>query len=114
MMRDQVYAQAMLMAGQPQGQQQELLRILCEAAFDALAVRLREGMTPEDCREAFVTAAAMQAAASMEGFAEAAEFKAGDLTVKLKENQRTGAQLRHQAEVLMGPFLQDRFLFTGV
>jgi hypothetical protein len=40
--------------------------------------------------------------------------KAGDLTVKLKENQRTGAQLRHQAEVLMGPFLQDRFLFTGV
>ena len=110
MMGDRVFARALVLAGEPE--EQELLRLLCDAAVDTLTSRLREGLTAEDCREAFVTGAAMLAAASMAEYAQAAEFRAGDMTVKLREG--AGAALRQQAEGLLGPYLRDRFLFTGV
>lgn len=115
MMRDQIYARALVMTGELDGKQEALLRLLCETNAASLETRLRNGMMPEDCREGFVTAAAMLAAAGMAGFQEAAEFKAGDLTVKMREQQEgTAAELRFQADQLMGPYLKDRFLFAGV
>ena len=113
MMRDQVYARAMLIAGELETGKQELLWLLCEAVFDSLAARLREGMMPEDCREAFVTAAAMEAAAELGRLEGISEFRAGDLTVKNGDGQ-SPETLRHRAELVMAPYLKDRFLFLGV
>ena len=118
MMVDQIYARALLLAGEPDSREQEVLRILCESCAACLEARLREGMTPEDCREAFVTAASIQAAAAMGSLGgETAEFKAGDLTVKGKaaeQREAASRSLRHEAERLMEPYLKDRFLFAGV
>lgn len=52
---DQVIAQAQQLAGD--SQDSELLNLLCRAAVSSLAAQLREGFTPESCREDFVTAA---------------------------------------------------------
>ena len=113
MMQDQVYARALMLAGELDAAQQEVLRVLCEAAFSTLEARLREGMAAEDCREPFVTAAAFQALAALEDFAsDVREFKAGDLTVKTGGNGRKA--LLYQADTLMRPYLKDTFLFTGV
>ena len=115
MMTDQVYTRALVMTGELDGKQEALLRLLCETNAAALEARLREGLMPEDCREEFVTAVAMLAAAGMAGFEETAEFKAGDLTVKMKDrNAGKATELRFQADQLMGPYLKDRFLFAGV
>ena len=111
MMNDQIYARALLMAGELDARQQELLRVQCEASAAILEARLRDGMTPEDCREVFVTAAALQAVAAMEEVDAVSEFKAGNLTVK--SGIRT-TERKYQAEALMGPYLKDRFLFVGV
>lgn len=108
-----MYARALLMAGEPDAGERELLRLLCEAVFASLAARLREGMMPEDCREEFVTAAAMEAAAELKSLGAVAEFRAGDLTVKTGDDG-SPATLRHRAEQLMAPYLKDRFLFVGV
>jgi hypothetical protein len=44
------------------------------------------------------------------------EFKAGDLTVKQNGHSRDAASrcLHHQAELMIMPYLKDRFSFTGV
>ena len=113
MMRDEVYSRALLMAGQPEAQQ-AVLEVLCEAACTSLEARLREGVSPEDCREPFLTAASLLALAGLEGFGQSTEFKAGDLTVKTGIQTDRARELRHQAESLMGPYLKDTFLFAGV
>lgn len=113
MMRDQVYARALLLAGEPDAGEREVLRLLCGAVFDSLEARLREGMMPEDCREAFVTAAALEAAAELKSLEGIGEFRAGDLTVKSGETA-SAEMLRHRAERLMAPYLKDRFLLVGV
>lgn len=117
MMTDQVYARALLVAGELEVRQQELLRILCEAEASSLAARLRDGLTAEDCTEAFITAASLYALAGMGGFDQISEFKAGDLTVKTRDAQgleQTAQGLRQQADGLMAPYLKDRFVFAGV
>ena len=117
MMTDQVYARALLMAGDLDGRQQDLLRVLCAANGSALEARLRDSLTLEDCREEFITAAGLYALADLGGFEEVSEFKAGDLTVKTGERQdrdQSAAALRQCAETLMMPYLKDRFSFLGV
>ena len=112
MMTEQVYARAVLMAGDLDEHRQELLRVLCAVNTSSMEARMRDDLTPEDCREEFITAASLCALADMGGFEEVAEFKAGDLTVKT--GQQSAVSLRHQAEMLMGPYLKDRFSFVGV
>ena len=116
MMTEQVYARALLMAGDLDEHRQELLRVLCAANTSSMEARLRDGLAAEDCREEFVTAASLCALADMGGFEEVAEFKAGDLTVKTgqQDGQQSGLSLRRQAEMLMAPWLKDRFSFMGV
>ena len=112
---EQVYTQAMMLAGELEGRQADLLNILCGAAAASLAARLREGLTPEDCGADFVTAASLYALAALNG-AESGmeEFKAGDLTVKRSGADAASRCLQGQAERLMGPYLKDRFAFLGV
>ena len=116
MMTEQVYARALLMAGDLDEHRQELLRVLCAANTSSMEARLRDGLAAEDCREEFVTAAALCALADMGGFEEVAEFRAGDLTVKTghQDWEQSAGSLRHQAEALMAPYMKDRFLFVGV
>ena len=49
-LKDQVFAQAALLAGDLSGRQTDLLSVLCTASTAALTARLKDGLTPEDCK----------------------------------------------------------------
>ena len=119
MLRDQVYAQALLLAGDLEQRQSQLLQILCNAAASSLASRLRDGITPEDCKADFIAAASLYALAFLGEAAETAsveEFQAGDLTVRQTKEGRDAASncLKRQADMMILPYLKDRFSFLGV
>ena len=112
---EQVFAQAALLAGELDGRQTNLLRLLCGAS----ASSLREGLTPEDCKADFIAAASLLALAQLNGVdddAQVEEFKAGDLTVKQGSKNRDAASqcLQRQAELMIAPYLKDGFSFRGV
>ena len=116
---EQVYAQAALLAGDLDERQTNLLKLLCGASVSSLTARLREGLTPEDCKADFIAAASLFALAQMngvEGDAQVEEFKAGDLTVKQGSTHRDAASqcLQRQAELMIAPYLRDGFSFRGV
>ena len=116
---EQVYAQALLLAGDLEEQQAKLLEVLCSAATSSLTVRLREGITPEDCKADFIAAASLYALASLndaEETVQVEEFRAGDLTVRQSKSGRDAASncLQRQADMLILPYLKDRFSFLGV
>jgi len=115
---EQVYAQAALLAGQLEEGQDALLNTLCGAATVSLAARLREGLYPEDCRADFIAAASLYALAAL-GSAKAGEaveqISAGDLTIRKCGPTDTASNvLRNQAELMIAPYLKDRFAFLGV
>ena len=117
MLQQQVFAQAMLLAGDMEGKQADLLNMLCTAATASLGARLREGLTPEDCKVEFIAAASLLALAGLnETYAtgKTEEFKAGDLTVKRSSKDPAYNCLYRQAEMLIQPYLQDTFAFRGV
>ena len=116
---EQVYAQALLLAGELNERQSQLLQMLCNAATSSLEDRLREGITPEDCKADFIAAASLYALASMNDVEETVqveEFRAGDLTVRQSSSGRDAASncLQRQADMLILPYLKDRFSFLGV
>lgn len=117
MLTDAVFAQAAPMAGQLDGQQSQLLKALCQTAVVRLEAQLREGLTAEDCGDAFVTAASLYALAAFREAGQAdgiAEFRAGDLTIKAENSLSFSRCLQQQAEQLIHPFLKDSFVFLGV
>ena len=119
MVRQQVFQQALLLAGELDQKNQALLGLLCNAAAASLTSRLREGITVESCGKDFVMAASLYALADMkqlEGEGQIEEFKAGDLTVRQGTASREGtaACLQKRAEELMKPYLKERFVFLGV
>ena len=114
---DQIYAQALLLAGELEPRQAELLRLLARGSGSALAARLRSGLTPEDCKADFIAAASLYALAALaeadlDGMPE--QFKAGDVTVKRASANPAASCLRNQAELMISPYLADRFSFAGV
>ncbi len=115
MMKEQVFAQAALLAGELDERQLALLKILCDGAVAGFLARLRENVTEEDYGETLAAAASLYAVAQLRS-AEAAgveEFRAGDLTVK-RGTASGGSALGQQAERLMKPYLKDSFSFQGV
>ena len=109
---DQVIAQAQQLAGD--SQDSELLNLLCRAAVSTLAAQLREGFTPESCREDFVTAASLYALSQWQT-GPLREFKAGDMTLKSADGGELRPEiLREQAMQLMRPYCLSRFDFRGV
>ena len=50
----------------------------------------------------------------IDGSADIAEFKAGDLTVKKSGTDAASRCLQHQAQLMIAPYLQDNFSFLGV
>ena len=116
---EQTYAQALIMAGSLDPHQEALLQVLCRGACGSLASRLRDNLSPEDCKADFIAAASLYALASLSSMDEdvqVQEFKAGDLKVKQSSTARDAASkcLERQAEMLIAPYLKDRFAFVGV
>ena len=115
---EQVYTQAALLAGQLEEGQDALLNTLCGAVSVSLAARLREGLQPEDCKADFIAAASLYALAAL-GSVKAGEaveqISAGDLTIRKHSASDTASNvLRNQAELMIAPYLKDRFAFLGV
>lgn len=100
--------------------EQGVLRTLCEAAEVRWKSRLREELSPEDCRGPFVTACAWTALAGFQGGMEAGRsapvsFTAGDLTVRNGDADACGRSLEAQAQLLMEPYVEDgSFAFLEV
>ena len=117
-LKQQVYAQAALLAGQLEGNQSDILNTLCSAATASLTARLREGLRPEDCKADFVAAASLFALAAMNRVKDGAQLEqvtAGDLTLRKSGNTDAASNvLRNQAELMIAPYLKDRFCFRGV
>ena len=117
MLADQVFAQAILLAGELNERQTRLLQVLCRASCSNLSARLREGITPEDCRADFVAAASLYALAALNEAGQEdtlEEFRAGDLTIRRNTADTPSKCLHRQAELIIMPFLQDAFAFRGV
>ena len=117
-LKDQVFAQAALLAGQLEGEQRDILNALCMASTASLTARLREGLTPEDCKADFIAAASLFALAALNGVKNSnqlEQFTAGDLTVRRSIGTDVASNcLRNQAELMIAPYLKDRFSFRGV
>ncbi len=115
MMKDRVFAQAALLAGELEENQEALLRLLCDSTVSSLEKKLKEGLTPGDCEEDFAAAASFLALAALQSVGTGVrEFKAGDLTV-VKDREATASRcLRRQGEAIIEPYLRDSFAFLGV
>ena len=115
-LKEQVFAQAALLAGQLEREQTDLLNALCTASTAALSARLREGLRPEDCKADFVAAASLFALAALNGVKDTSpeQISAGDLTVRKGSSDAASNCLRNQAELMIAPYLKDRFSFMGV
>ncbi len=94
----------------------DALRTLCAAAQTSLAAQLRPGLTPEDCGDAFVVAAAWVALADREaGEGGVERFTAGAVTIQHSDAAQRAQALRLQARQVLRPYLRDEgFSFRGV
>ena len=114
---EQVYTQALLLAGELTEQQQLVLQALCTGTATILTARLRRGLSPEDCKADFIAAASLLALADLSciGDGEGLEqITAGDFTIKKGSRDAASNCLRAQAELMIAPYLKDRFSFRGV
>ena len=118
-MIQQVFTRAKHLAGELTEQQTLILEALCSASTSALTVRLREGITPEDCGNDFVIAAGLMALAAMAGVSAdipTEQITAGDFSIRKGSVRYDNVAdcLRAQAEQIMVPYVADRFSFQGV
>ena len=116
-LNEQVLAQALLLAGELDARQTELLGVLCAASTASLAARLREGLSPQDCKADFIASASLCALAALSeagGDLGLEQVTLGDVTLKRKNGNAAANCLRNQAELMMYPYLKDRFAFLGV
>ena len=114
---EQVYAQALLLAGELSENRKLLLRVLAAAAVTSLSGRMKDGLTAEDCKADFVASASLYALAAVSEIGDGMEMEQvtlGDVTLKRKNGDTASNCLRNQAELMMYPYLKDRFAFLGV
>lgn len=114
---DQIYAQALLMAGQLTPGSDALLRTLCQGVCGSLNTRLRKGLTAEDCKADFVAAGSLYALAALteiDSGAQPESFTAGDVTVHRGSGVAAANCLRYQADLMISPYVTDSFAFLGV
>ena len=99
------------------GQDEAVLRMLCQNACNMLDRRLKDSLTAEDCGEAYPLAAAWIALDWLrggQGLDGVTYLSAGDLTVR-REGGGDGEALSRKAMEIMGPFLRDDgCVFRGV
>ena len=119
-MTEEIFALAKVL-GHVGAEDEEGLRRLCAGADEELRGRLKEGIAPGDCAPAFCMGAAWLALAGLcagAGAERVGEFSAGGLTIRQESGKsllERSEGLRRQAELVMGPYLEDRgFSFMGV
>ena len=104
--------------GKVSDNEEELLVTLCGAAGQELTGTLREGVTPEDCPEAFALAGAWLVLAGLEVSRCAQQkesFSAGDVSIRPGDPNKKAQTLREQAKRLMAGWTKhEKFLFCGV
>ena len=109
----------------PSGADEELLQRLCRISAAQWQARLKAGVTPEDCREVFICAAAWSAAAGYATQQSAASwniesFTVGDVSVKTSGGEKTSSAgvpgaLLAQAKAVLKPYCRgEGFSFLGV
>lgn len=118
-LKEQVFAQSVLLAGGLTEREANLLDTLCMATTASLQAKLREGLAPEDCRADFVAAASLLALAALSDVhdeSQTEQVTVADFTVRTQKNGTDAAAncLRTQAELMIAPYLKDRFSFRGV
>lgn len=114
---EQILAQSLLLAGDLTEHQKQMLEVLCTATAVSLEARLRDGLTADDCKADFIAAASLLALASLGQMSEDSQVEqitAGDFTIKKGSSDAASNCLRAQAELMIAPYLKDRFLFRGV
>lgn len=114
---EQIYAQALVLIQDSTDVNLALLNVLCRSAENSLRQKIREGITPEDCKADFVAAASLFALAALSEVDEVAQMEqiqTGDLTLRRGSTDSAACCLRYQAEVMMAPYLKDKFAFVGV
>ena len=100
------------------GGSSDQLKTVCGAVESMLKGRLKPGYTIEDCRDAFITAAAVIAVETYSGMQSpssgVASYTAGNVTVR-RYASASGGKMTKYAESLLAPYLiDDSFAFTGV
>ncbi len=114
---EQIYAQALVLIRDLQDGDRPLLELLCRSAEISLKAKLRDGITAEDCKADFIAAASLYALSAMsevEGGKLPEQITAGDLTLRRSGSDAAACCLRYQAELVMLPYVKDRFAFVGV
>ena len=114
---EQTYAQALLLAGELTEHQQQVLQALCTGTVSILTARLRNGLKPEDCKADFIAAASLLALADMNSIGDEdrlEQITAGDFSIRKGGRDAASNCLRAQAELMIAPYLKDRFSFRGV
>ena len=114
---EQIYAQALVLTQDSTDMNLPMLEVLCRSAESSLRQILREGMTPEDCKADFIAAASLLALAALsetDDVSQMTQIQTGDLTLRRGSTDSAACCLRYQAEVMMAPYLQDKFAFMGV
>lgn len=106
---------------QPSETERPLLEALCTSAEAELGQRLRDGVRPEDCQEAFACAAALLAASGLlpcRSGGNVEQFTAGDVSVKTGGGSQVceaAAAMRRQAASMMEAYCGDgAFAFRSV
>jgi len=100
------------------GTDEGVLRTVCAGARAALERRLRDGVTAEQCGEAFPLAAAwlamdwLRGGGGLDGITS---LSAGDISVRRDGDGGGSGKLAERALALLAPFLRDEsFVFRGV
>ena len=114
---EQIQAQALILIQDSTEVNLNILAVFCRSAENSLRQKLRDGITPEDCKADFIAAASLLALAALsetDDMAQLEHIQAGDLTLRRGSQDSAACCLRYQAEVLMMPYLKDKFAFMGV
>lgn len=117
MLVEQVYAQAVMLSGTVETDRESLLRVFCQSAVAGMMQRLREGLTPEDCKADFVAAGALYALAALSETDPGANMERvqfGDVTLVPGGTSAASRCLRRQADLIISPYCRDSFVFRGV
>ena len=114
---EQIQAQALVLTQDSTDVNLPMLEVFCRSAENSLRQKLREGITPEDCKADFIAAASLLALAALsetDDLAQVEQISAADMTLRRGSPDSAACCLRYQAELIMKPYLQDKFVFVGV
>ncbi len=117
MLSEQVYTQAVLLSGGIDSALDPLLHLFCDSSIASVTNRLRDGLSPEDCKADFVAACALFALAALADVDDVQQMESiqvGDVTLRKKSRDTAANCLRMQAELMMAPYLRGQFTFLGV